>query len=182
MTVGQVSLPWRTRAYRRPNKLNLAHGGLPSIRLPIVPKAYRRITTTAPGSSVPEASGPPGRENIAKAGGRRPTPWVEESTTRCGLQGREGPQLEAAGAQPCGTVPFVQPLLHISLNPGALFLPRARRRPGGERCGVRGASLSGFHIRTVQELLGHRSVQTTMIYTHVLNRGGRGVQSPRNRL
>jgi len=37
---------------------------------------------------------------------------------------------------------------------------------------------SGYDIRTVQELLGHRSVQTTMIYTHVLNRGGRAVRSP----
>jgi integron integrase len=37
---------------------------------------------------------------------------------------------------------------------------------------------SGYDIRTVQELLGHRDVNTTMIYTHVLNRGGRGVQSP----
>lgn len=37
---------------------------------------------------------------------------------------------------------------------------------------------SGYDIRTVQELLGHSNVNTTMIYTHVLNRGGRGVLSP----
>ena len=41
---------------------------------------------------------------------------------------------------------------------------------------------SGYDIRTVQELPGHNDVRTTMIYTHVLNRGGRGVKGPVNAL
>ena len=62
-------------------------------------------------------------------------------------------------ARRCGTVKPVTP--HVLRRSFATHLLQA-----------------GYDIRTVQELLGHADVSTTMVYTHVLNRGGRGVRSP----
>jgi integron integrase len=75
--------------------------------------------------------------------------------------------------------------LHASVLQRAL--PDAARRAGvSQRVGCHTFRHSfathlletGYDIRTVQELLGHKDVSTTMLYTHVLNRGGLGVRSP----
>ncbi|WP_444876498.1 tyrosine-type recombinase/integrase [Brunnivagina elsteri] len=56
-------------------------------------------------------------------------------------------------------------------------LRKAFTQPTGD-CDRTHLLQNSYDIRTVQELLGHKDVKNTMIYTHVLNRGGKGVRSP----
>ena len=60
----------------------------------------------------------------------------------------------------------------------AIRVRRSRSHGDGKPTIATHLLAGGYDIRTVQELLGHKDVRTTMIYTHVLNRGGRGVRSP----
>ncbi len=92
----------------------------------------------------------------------------------------EGPERDEAGGWRGRRHFLRETALQRVVRAAALDAERSKR-VGGHALGCSFATHlleAGYDIRTIQELLGYRDVSTTMMYTHVLNRGGRGVTSP----
>ncbi len=105
-----------------------------------------------------------------------PVPTSRAFGVAVSLQARPGYRSALAGRS--------DPAQEASAPPGGVD-PRGGERAVGSHQGHAAAThllQSGDDIRTVQELQVHKDVSTTMIYTHVLNRGGQGVVGPLDRM
>lgn len=121
-------------------------------------------------------------ERRAGGGGRRVEGWATWFGSRCSLFGkslRDGPGNGTQGRNHTHESP-VRKAITQAVRKGRL-MKRVTSHTFRHSFATH-LLADGYDIRTVQELLGHQDVRTTMIYTHVLNRGGRGVRSPADRL